>query len=47
MRPALVSRIFFRCLIVTTSEFVKKERSKMGHLKKLGGQIKEQYVPLT
>jgi hypothetical protein len=43
-------------LNVTTSAFVKKERSKMGHLKKFvkpkevklrAGQIKEQDVPLT
>ena len=37
-------------LIVTTSAFVKKERSKMRHLKNSKtneGQIKEQDVPLT
>ena len=35
--PALFSQIFFRCLIliVTTSAFVKKEMSKMRHLKKI------------
>ena len=32
--PPLVSKTLFNSLIVTASEFVKKKKSKMRHLKK-------------
>ena len=49
--PALVSQIFFKCLIFDCYiSFCKKERSKMRHLNKIGetngGKIKEQDGPI-